>query len=132
MKSLKEYFKARLMEDLGSPELMQNIIKREADTNRDMSDLIDRVAKSPHLYVPDPNNPSKPMRVPGARLSPELTGALTQAAMDNYPLTPEHSALIKDFIDQHGHVVGSDPQSPYGSIDFDTSKMGRLINRPRR
>jgi len=119
MKSLKEHFKNRLVsslsEDLGSPELMANIEDKERRTGRDASIRLDKIARSPYLYVPDPNNPAKPMRVPGARLSPRLSWALSNAANYGSGLDPKDVAIIQDFIDQHGHFVGApdDPDYAY-------------------
>lgn len=113
--TLKEYFKARLMEDIGSPELMANIEDKERRTGRDASVRLDQIARSPYLYVPDPNNPTKPMKVPGARLHPRLSWALSNAAKFGSGLDPKDVAIIQDFIDQHGHFVGApdDPDYAY-------------------
>ena len=117
MKSLKEYFKARLMEDLGSPKLMKNIEDQEYKTGRDASFKLDRIARSPYLYVPHPNNPSKPMRVPEARLHPRLSWALSNAAKYGSGLDPRDVAIINDFIDKHGHFVGAPNDPDYAFPD---------------
>ena len=106
MKNLKEYFKQKLLEDLGDHELMANIAKKYDAKGKDPSDILDRIARSPYLYVPDPTDPSKPMRIPEARLHPSLTTALANAAHHGIGIPEKDVAWIKGFIEQHGHFVG--------------------------
>lgn len=106
--NLKEYYKARLMEDLGSPELMGNIRAKEAATNQDMSDLLDKIARSPYLHITDPNNPNRPIRVPGTNLHPDLIAALDTANKSGGKgLTKKQIEMVKDYIRQHGHFEGA-------------------------
>jgi uncharacterized protein YcgL (UPF0745 family) len=113
--SYKEYFKQKLVEDLGSPELMANIENKYRAKDRDPSDKLDKIARSPYLYVPHPDDPSKPMRIPEARLHPRLSWALSNAAQHGSAMSKEDIAVIKDFIRQHGHFVGApdDPDYAY-------------------
>ena len=106
--NMKKYFKQRLLEDLGTPEVMANIANKYDAAGKDPSDILDRIARSPYLYVPDPTDPSKPMRIPEARLHPSLTTALANAAHHGIGIPEKDVALIKDFIEQHGHFVGAD------------------------
>lgn len=114
MKSLKEHFKNRLVsslsEDLGSPELMANIEDKERRTGRDASIRLDQIARSPYLYVLDPVT-GKPKKMPEAKLHPSLSWALYNAAKFGSGLDPKDVKIIQDFIDQHGHFVGT-PNDP--------------------
>ena len=106
--NMKKYFKQKLLEDLGTPELMGNILKKSDAEGTDPSNILDRIARSSYLYVPDPTDPSKPMRIPGARLHPRLATALANAAHHGIGIPEEDVALIRGFIGQHGHFVGAD------------------------
>ena len=133
----KEYFKQRLLEDVGSPELFANIEKKYQDTGKDTSNLEDRIARSPHLYVPDPNNPSKPMRVPGAKIHPRLTHALSMAAEFGRGIPEADVELIKDFIRQHGHFVGADNYADFAypekfRTDDPESVLSNIFGSTRR
>ena len=106
--NMKKYFKQKLLEDIGDHELMKAIEDRHDAAGTDPSDQLDRIARSPYLYVPDPTDPSKPMRIPEARLHPSLTTALANAAHHGIGIPEKDVALIKGFIEQHGHFVGAD------------------------
>lgn len=108
--NLKEYFKQKLLEDIGDHDLMKNIEARHDAKGTDPSDELNRIATSPFLYVPNPNDPSKPMRVPEAKLHPRLASALANAAHHGIGIPENDVKLIKAFIEQHGHFVGADGQ----------------------
>jgi hypothetical protein len=108
MKNLKEYFKQRLLEDIGAPELMKAIEAKHDAKGTDPSDQLNQIATSRFLYVSDPNDPSKPVRVHGVVLHPDLTTALANAAHHGIGIKPEYVKMIKAFIEQHGHFVGAD------------------------
>ena len=112
MKNLKEYYKQRLLEDIGSHDLMGNIKRAHAAKGTDPSREIGRIAASRFLYVPDPNDPSKPMQVHGIALHPKLAAALAAAAHHGKGIKPEYVKMIKAFIEQHGHFVGGVPLEP--------------------
>jgi hypothetical protein len=106
--NLKEYFKQRLLEDIGDPAMMKAIEDRHDAKGTDPSDEVNRIATSRFLYVSDPNDPSKPMRVHGVALHPDLVTALANAAHHGIGIKPEYVKMIKAFIEQHGHFVGAD------------------------
>jgi hypothetical protein len=135
--TLKEYFKQKLLEDIGSPELMANIEKSYEDKGKDPSNILDRVARSPYLYVPHPDNPNKPMRVPGARLHPRLTYALSSAAEFGRGIPEADVEIIKDFIRQHGHFVGADNYADFAypekfRTDDPESVLSNIFGSTRR
>jgi len=106
--NLKEYFKQRLLEDIGDPALMKAIEDRHDAKGTDPSDEVNRIATSRFLYVSDPNDPSKAVRVHGVALHPDLTTALANAAHHGIGIPENDVKMIKAFIEQHGHFVGAD------------------------
>ena len=137
MKNLKEYFKQRLLEDIGTAELMANIEKKHDAAGTDPSDQLDRIARSRNLYVPDPNNPSKPLRIPGARLHPRVITALANAAHHGMRIPDEDVAIIKDFVKLHKtHFVGADNNNdmaypPTFRTDDPSGVLGNIFGAKR-
>ena len=82
--NLKQYYKqilnSAINEDLGTHALMKDIEAGHDAKGTDPSDELDRIARSRFLYVSDPNDPSKPVRVHGVALHPDLVTALANAA----------------------------------------------------
>ena len=91
---------------------MKAIEARHDAKGTDASDEVNKLATSPFLYVPDPNDPSKPIQVRGVVLHPDLTKALAAAAHHGKSINPEYVKMIKAFIEQHGHFVGGVPSEP--------------------
>ncbi len=135
--NFKEYFKQRLSEDLGSPELMDAMQAKADASGRDNSLKMADIAHSPYLYISDPNDPTgaTPMRVPGARLHPRLSYALSSAAEFGRGIPPEDVAIIKDFIRQHGHFVGASDLGAPGErfrTDDPKSVLSNIFGTTRR
>lgn len=137
MKSLKEYFKQRLSEDMTEPELTAHMrdlsdIASKAGNPR-IADRIDRereeMEKSPHLYRRNPTT-GEPEEVEGVKISPSLHAAIDAAVRINYPegkhLSPRHIKQLRSFVALHGDVVGRTPGTPWqfgpDSLQWSTSR----------
>ena len=124
MKSLKEYFKQRLLEDVTEPELtvhMRNLSDVASKAgNTQIADRIDRereqMEKSPHLYRRNPTT-GEPEEVEGVKISPSLHSAIDAAVRitlpGGKPLSPHHIKQLRSFVALHGDVVGRTPGTPW-------------------
>lgn len=147
MKTLKEYFKARLTQKLDEDFMTAGLAdaltasqdaheKKYEETGDDVhleradniSYLMDRLARSPKLYDLKPGTVASHGVVPGAKLHRGIQWALSGANEHGTGIHPDDVAEIRKFIEKYGHIIGGVEDSER----FDTRKrvLGNIFDSP--